>query len=458
MLWNVRILGPGISVSLLPLLLLIFAFLVSAEQDTPARSGYGPFSFDGPHCHRGDALDPPRQGVVRHTHNDFHSGFERGSEYHKKYESYFKNYPDDVFFSSAGDKGVSSFRHGWKPPGQPNWHNHGDDDTFWWEPDEENNNSCHFTPEFYQDSYEFEVNEDVQVGTAVGQPVQSFDEDGDQPTHTLEGPDRNAFTIDSVTGQIETKAALDYETRSSYSLRVKATDPAGRNASVPVTITVNDMEEDGQVTVFGAPEVGRTVTARLTDPDGDVSGVTWVWQVASSDSSPWEAINGATGNQYTVTTDEYGKYVRATAGYTDRRGSGKSRESNPVLIRQRSRSPAPVQPNEGETPTPTPTPTPHTHTHTHTNAHGHGHAYEHAPHQRLRPLPRPRPHQHQHQHQRLRPLPRPHERLRTHPRRLRCPCPWPCQHQRQHLRPPLRQRELQRLRRVRHLLPRPRPP
>ena len=62
------IVGPGLTISLLPLLLLFFAVVISTKQQQPARMGAGP--FDGTHCHLGESLVPPAQSSGGHTHND----------------------------------------------------------------------------------------------------------------------------------------------------------------------------------------------------------------------------------------------------------------------------------------------------------------------------------------------------------------------------------------------------
>lgn len=45
--------------------------------------------------------------------------------------------------------------------------------------------------------------------------------------YTLGGADAASFVIDSGTGQLMTKAELDYETKASYTVEVTATDSAG---------------------------------------------------------------------------------------------------------------------------------------------------------------------------------------------------------------------------------------
>ena len=85
------------------------------------------------------------------------------------------------------------------------------------------------------------VAEDSAPGTNIGDPVVAIDADrGDQQTlvYTLGGPDAESFAIDSATGQLMTSAALDYETKSEYTVEVTATDDDGATATIRVTIMV----------------------------------------------------------------------------------------------------------------------------------------------------------------------------------------------------------------------------
>ena len=82
----------------------------------------------------------------------------------------------------------------------------------------------------------------------VGAQVTATDRDGENLTYTLEGEGlgKDSFSIDSRTGQIKTSADLDYESRQSYSVTVKAEDGSEtRNsfAAISVTIMVNDVDE-----------------------------------------------------------------------------------------------------------------------------------------------------------------------------------------------------------------------
>ena len=47
---------------------------------------------------------------------------------------------------------------------------------------------------------------------------------------------KHRLTIESETGQLLTRVALDYETKSSYSVTVTATDTAQATDSIEITI------------------------------------------------------------------------------------------------------------------------------------------------------------------------------------------------------------------------------
>ena len=115
------------------------------------------------------------------------------------------------------------------------------------------------------------IEENTAAGEDVGAPVAAGDSDGDILTYTL-GAAEMAFDIDQATGQIKTKAKLDFDTTRSYDVTVTATDPAGEFDLIMVMIAVTDVNEPPDITgdvddytENGADEVA-TFTA--TDPEG----------------------------------------------------------------------------------------------------------------------------------------------------------------------------------------------
>ena len=177
---------------------------------------------------------------------------------------------------------------------------------------------------------------DASVGT-----VTATDPEDDTITYSVGGTDAaafaEAFQLNTADGKITVKTGsnLSFETKPSYSINIEATDgkdadgadevTATNDDSVAVTITVTDVEETGSISMSRAtPAVGIAVTATLTDPDGGETAVTWQWAKSDTENGSFTNITTATSDSYTPVTADVGKWLKVTASYTDRRGSGKT--------------------------------------------------------------------------------------------------------------------------------------
>ncbi len=145
------------------------------------------------------------------------------------------------------------------------------------------------------------VAENTASGTNIGDPFQATDPDsGDTLTYSLQRADKDAFSIDANTGQLKTRAALDYETKRTYNdLAVRATDSQGLVNSVLVTINVTNVNEnrapaftDGTSTTRSIAEntnsntnIGAAVSA--TDADND----TLTYTLSGADASMFSIVS-----------------------------------------------------------------------------------------------------------------------------------------------------------------------
>ena len=94
----------------------------------------------------------------------------------------------------------------------------------------------------------------------IGNPVAATDDDNDTLTYSLDATSAASFDIDASSGQLKTKAVLDYETKSSYTVTVSVRDSKDNNSAadeatddtISVTILVANVNE--------APEFPTIVT------------------------------------------------------------------------------------------------------------------------------------------------------------------------------------------------------
>lgn len=89
------------------------------------------------------------------------------------------------------------------------------------------------------------VAEDAAVETVVGAVTADDVNPGDTVAYSItSGNTGGAFAIDSTTGEISVATQLDYETTTSYTLTVAATDGGGLSDTATFAVTVTDVFED----------------------------------------------------------------------------------------------------------------------------------------------------------------------------------------------------------------------
>ena len=98
-------------------------------------------------------------------------------------------------------------------------------------------------PVFPGTSTTLNFDENTAAGQPVGAPVTA--DDDDTLAYTLEGVDVSSFTIERDSGQILTRSGVtyDFETKDTYTVTVKATDPHQVSDTITVTIRLDDVLE-----------------------------------------------------------------------------------------------------------------------------------------------------------------------------------------------------------------------
>ena len=114
------------------------------------------------------------------------------------------------------------------------------------------------------------IAENTAAGVNIGAAIAATDADNDTLTYTLSGTDAASFSINSSTGQLQTKAALDYETKRTYTVTVTVSDGSLTN-TITVTINVTDIDDTPTATTaINVPD--PNLRAKIEDALGKASG------------------------------------------------------------------------------------------------------------------------------------------------------------------------------------------
>ena len=217
-------------------------------------------------------------------------------------------------------------------------------------------------PVFEEGKTSYMHKENTPIATAVD-TFAAYDPEDVAVTLTLSGPDKDRFTLptavenadspptDTWDSDLSFAAVPDFEDPKDddkdnvYEITVTASSGAGadeKTKAINVTVTVTNEDEPGDASLSARqPRIGVPISAMVdSDSDGPVTGVTWQWQLATTDSTSTTAPcdpedtsitfgeyedaegDGASTGTYTPTRDDSGKCLRATADYTDPAGSG----------------------------------------------------------------------------------------------------------------------------------------
>ena len=147
------------------------------------------------------------------------------------------------------------------------------------------------------------IPENTVAGQPIGDPVEADDPENDSLTYSLSGTDVADFTIVTMSGQLQTKSALDNENKATYEVTVSVHD--GKNEAegsdttvddtIDVTITVTGENDpptvSGQTTVNHAEnDAGTVATYTATDPEGVTS---FTWTLSGDDADDFAINEGA---------------------------------------------------------------------------------------------------------------------------------------------------------------------
>ena len=179
------------------------------------------------------------------------------------------------------------------------------------------------------------VGQDPAVPTVNVYDVDDEDDRASVASWRLAGEDAGQFQLIGTVGRtLVFTTQPDYENPADadgdnvYKVTVVAIDNDGGRGEFDVCIAVNNINEAGKITLLDEdgvelvqPRSLEPITAELTDPDGGISGVSWVWTKSPTSPPPGDFseidLDDATSDTYTPRSDDTSDYLRVTATYMD---------------------------------------------------------------------------------------------------------------------------------------------
>jgi hypothetical protein len=150
------------------------------------------------------------------------------------------------------------------------------------------------------------IDENVSTGAPIGTLTSTDPDAGNTFTYSLVtgtgDTDNAAFTI--VGNQLQINASPDFETKSSYSVRVRTTDQGGLSFEKPLTITVNNVNETPTDLGISSSAIAEnvapnSVVGNLSSIDPD-SGNTFTYSLVTGSGDTDNAAFTIVGNQLQI--------------------------------------------------------------------------------------------------------------------------------------------------------------
>uniref|UniRef100_A0A8C4ZT26 Cadherin, EGF LAG seven-pass G-type receptor 3 n=1 Tax=Gadus morhua TaxID=8049 RepID=A0A8C4ZT26_GADMO len=164
-------------------------------------------------------------------------------------------------------------------------------------------------PQFSEKRYVVAVREDVRPHSEILRvSATDHDKDGNAAVHynIISGNSRGQFNIDSVTGEIQVVAPLDYEAEREYTLRVRAQDngrpPLSNNTGI-VSVQVTDVNDNPpifvstpfQASALESAPIGSSILHIQAIDTDSADNARLEYRLTGTGTDTPFVINGATG-------------------------------------------------------------------------------------------------------------------------------------------------------------------
>jgi hypothetical protein len=135
------------------------------------------------------------------------------------------------------------------------------------------------------------IAENQAINTVIA-TLSGTDSENNISTYTLSGTDASSFNINGT--QLRSSTSFNFESKSSHSITITATDTYSETYSETFTITITDVNEAPTVSSVSATTNEDTANSSITLSGSDVDGNSLTYSVVSNPSNGTVSITGST--------------------------------------------------------------------------------------------------------------------------------------------------------------------
>ena len=154
------------------------------------------------------------------------------------------------------------------------------------------------------------IDENIPSGTVIYTATAT---DGNSVTYNLSGADESLLSINSTTGAIRLFNIIDYETKSSYSFTIIATDSANNASEKAVALAINNLDEIAPTitssttasTINENTTAGQVVYTSISTDTTDIATGATIYSLKNTGDSNLLSINSTTGAVTLIANPDY---------------------------------------------------------------------------------------------------------------------------------------------------------
>ena len=143
------------------------------------------------------------------------------------------------------------------------------------------------------------------AGATIGTLSATDPDSGETFTYAITGTDKDSFELEGTTLKLKDSISADFESDSSYSITLTATDSGSNTVSKDYTITVSDVNETPTITSAATSSLSENTSSVITLTATDPESEALTYSITGGVDASLFTVNSSTGVLSFITAPDY---------------------------------------------------------------------------------------------------------------------------------------------------------